>query len=76
MSLMNAEADTGAQDPQTLDRVSLQGTANEVLRIDVGYDAIRAAYLQCFPAATLTMSLGDFAETAAGALYRRFWTNL
>lgn len=61
VGLLIAEPDTGAQDPQTLARVSLQGTASEVLRTDADDEAIRALYLQRFPTATMTLSLGDFA---------------
>lgn len=61
IGLLIAEPDTGRQDPQTLARVSLQGTASEVLRTDADYDAIRAAYLQRFPNAAMTLSLSDFA---------------
>lgn len=60
VSLMLAEPDTGTQDPQTLARVSLQGTATELLRTDADYEAIRAAYLQRFPTAAVTVNLGDF----------------
>lgn len=61
VGLLIAEPDTGTQDPQTLARVSLQGTASEVLRTDADYEAIRALYLQRFPTAAMTLSLGDFA---------------
>lgn len=61
VGLLIAEPDTGSQDPQTLARVSLQGTATEVLRTDAEDEAIRALYLQRFPTATMTLSLGDFA---------------
>lgn len=61
VGLLIAEPDTGAQDPQTLARVSLQGPASEVLRTDADYEAIRALYLQRFPTAAMTLSLGDFA---------------
>lgn len=61
VGLLIAEPDTGTQDPQTLARVSLQGTASEVLRTDTDYEAIRALYLQRFPTAAMTLSLGDFA---------------
>lgn len=61
VGLLIAEPDTGAQDPQTLARVSLQGSTSEVLRSDPDYEAIRAFYLQRFPTATMTLSLGDFA---------------
>lgn len=61
VGLLIAEPDTGGQDPQTSARVSLQGTATEVLRPDADYEAIRTRYLQRFPTATMTLSLGDFA---------------
>ncbi|MCE7980755.1 MAG: pyridoxamine 5'-phosphate oxidase [Caldilinea sp. CFX5] len=61
VSLMIAEPDTGQQDPQTLARVSLQGVASIILPTDAEYEAVRAAYLQRFPTAAMTVSLGDFA---------------
>jgi putative heme iron utilization protein len=61
VSLMIAEADTGQQDPQTLARVSLQGVASPLPPTDAEYEAVRAAYMQRFPTAAMTVSLGDFA---------------
>lgn len=61
VSLMIAEPDTGQQDPQTLARVSLQGVASLLPPTDAAYEAVRAAYVQRFPTAAMTVSLGDFA---------------
>lgn len=61
VSLMIAEPDTGQQDPQTLARVSLQGVASILPPTAADYETVRAAYLQRFPTAAMTVSLGDFA---------------
>lgn len=61
VSLMIAEPDTGQQDPQTLARVSLQGVASILSPTDVEHEIVRAAYVQHFPTAAMTVSLGDFA---------------
>lgn len=61
VSLMIAEADTSQQDPQALARVSLQGVASPLPPTDAEYEAVRTAYVQRFPPAAMTVSLGDFA---------------
>ena len=61
VGLLIAEADAGAQDPQTLARLSLRGAAVEVGPAAGDYEAVRAAYLVKFPAAAFNFSLGDFA---------------
>lgn len=61
VSLMIAEPDTGHQDPQTLARVSLQGVASLLPPTDGEYEAVRATYVQRFPTAAMTVTLGDFA---------------
>ena len=59
-SLMSAETDRGAVDPQTLARVSIQGEAIEVSRTDAGYDQAKSVYLQKLPQAASNFGLGDF----------------
>lgn len=61
VSLMIAEPDIGQQDPQTLPRVSLQGVASILPPTEAEYEAVRTAYVQRFPTAAMTVSLGDFA---------------
>lgn len=60
VSLLFTEADDHRADPQTLARVSLQGTAEIVLRVDSQYAQIKHTYLQRFPEAEQFFSLGDF----------------
>jgi putative heme iron utilization protein len=59
-SLMIAEPDTGGGDPQTLMRVSLQGTAVLVRPDAPEHAAARAAYLDKFPGSAPIFDLGDF----------------
>jgi putative heme iron utilization protein len=60
VSLLLTEADDDRPDPQTLARVSLQGTAEVVTRNDPGYLHVRDLYLKHFPEAEKLFSLGDF----------------
>ena len=60
VSLLLTEADDHRPDPQTLARVSLQGTAEMVARNAPDYPHIRDLYLQRFPEAEKLFSLGDF----------------
>jgi len=60
MSLLLTEADDGRTDPQTLARVSIQGTAEILPRTDPRYAGIRHIYLERFPDAEQFFSLGDF----------------
>jgi hypothetical protein len=61
VSLMVAQTDLGTGDPQTLVRVSIQGTASALPADDPDYGAARARYLGRFPDAEFNFSLGDFA---------------
>jgi hypothetical protein len=62
VSLMIAEADTGAQDPQTLARVSIRGEAVEIPPTAPAYETASAIYRRKFPtAAEFNFQLGDFA---------------
>ena len=60
VSLLIAETDDRRADPQTLARVSLQGTAEILPRDGSDYIQIRARYLKRFPEAEPMFSLGDF----------------
>ena len=60
VSLLITEADDGRSDPQTLARVSINGTAEIILRTDPHYPEIKRTYLACFPEAEQLFSLGDF----------------
>jgi hypothetical protein len=60
VSLLITEADDHRADPQTLARVSVQGTAEMLPRTDPHYAQVRHAYLERFPEAEQFFSLGDF----------------
>jgi putative heme iron utilization protein len=60
VSLLLTEADDHRANPQTLVRVSFQGTAEIVSRTDSQYAQIKHAYLERFAEAEQFFSLGDF----------------
>jgi heme iron utilization protein len=60
VSLLIAETDDQRADPQTLARVSLQGTAEVLLRDALDHSLIKDMYLSRFPEAEPIFSLGDF----------------
>ncbi|HKJ38200.1 MAG TPA: pyridoxamine 5'-phosphate oxidase family protein [Anaerolineales bacterium] len=60
VSLLITEADDGRADPQTLARLSLNGTAELLPRADPGYERVKSLYLTRFPPAGQLFSLGDF----------------
>lgn len=60
VSLLITETDDRRADPQTLARVSLQGTAEVLLRDALDYALIKDLYLRRFPEAEQMFSLGDF----------------
>jgi hypothetical protein len=60
VSLLIAETDDQRADPQTLARVSLQGSAEMLSRDASDYMGIRNQYLKRFPEAEPMFSLGDF----------------
>lgn len=60
VSLLIAEIDDRRADPQTLARVSLQGTAELLPRDASDYTQIRNQYLKRFPESEPLFSLGDF----------------
>ncbi len=61
VSLMIAETDSGAQDPQTLARVSIRSEAAEVPPTADNYVEARSLYLQKFPQTAFNFELEDFA---------------
>lgn len=60
VSLLIAETDDQGADPQTLARVSLQGTAEMLPRDASEYVKIKNQYLKRFPEAEPMFNLGDF----------------
>jgi len=60
VSLLLTETDDRRTAPQTLARLSLNGTADPVPQTDPGYDLIKQIYLARFPEAEKLFSLGDF----------------
>jgi putative heme iron utilization protein len=60
VSLLITEADDQRADPQTLARLSIQGTASMVARNEPEYGQIKAVYLRRFPEAEQLFSFGDF----------------
>ena len=60
VSIMLAETDSGAGDPQQLARVSIQGTAVEIPVTDSDYMECKAIYLAKYLHAAFNFQLGDF----------------
>ena len=60
VSLLITETDDHRPDPQTLARLSLNGTAGMLPRTDPHYPQVKHAYLTRFPEAEQLFSLGDF----------------
>lgn len=60
VSLLLTETDDHRPDPQTLARLSLNGTAGMLPRTDPHYPQVKHAYLTRFPEAEQLFSLGDF----------------
>lgn len=59
-SLVISESDTGGDDPQTLARVSIQGTVVELTRGSSDYTDARERYLERLPEAEQLFGFGDF----------------
>lgn len=59
-SLAVGEPDSGAGDPQTLPRVSLQGVATVMARESAGFAPAWARYIDRFPDAAPRLALADF----------------
>jgi heme oxygenase (biliverdin-IX-beta and delta-forming) len=60
VSLMLAETDSGAGDPQQLARVSIQGTAVEIPVTDTDHAGCKSIYLTKYPHAAFNFQFGDF----------------
>lgn len=60
VSLLLTETDDNRPDPQTLARLSLNGTAEMLPRNNPHYPQVKHAYLTRFPEAEQLFSLGDF----------------
>src|SRR5262249_48406547 len=60
VSLLLTEADDHRPDPQTLARISIQGTATVLPRDGQDYARVKSIYLKRFPEAEQLFSLGDF----------------
>jgi hypothetical protein len=60
VSLLIAETDDGRPDPQTLARVSIQGTAETLPREAPDYSQVKTIYLNRFPESEQLFNLGDF----------------
>jgi putative heme iron utilization protein len=60
VGLMIAEPDRASRNPQTLARLSLQGTATPLEPGDQAYEIARDQYLRKFPSADFNSRLGDF----------------
>lgn len=60
VGLLISEADDGRPDPQTLARVSILGSAEQVGTGEPGYATIKTRYLARFPQSAPLFSFGDF----------------
>lgn len=60
VALLIAESDDSREDPQTLARVSIRGTAEIVQNGEPGYTPLRDQYLARFPQAEQLFQLADF----------------
>lgn len=60
VSLMISQPDTGAQDPQTLARISVQGRVTALAQGSPDWERARALYLNTHPTAAMNFQLGDF----------------
>ncbi|MBI5652625.1 MAG: pyridoxamine 5'-phosphate oxidase family protein [Chloroflexi bacterium] len=72
VSLMIAESDTRAINPQTLARVSIQGDAAIIPATDPQSEKIKTLYLEKFPQQAITFQLGDFATYRIAPRTARF----
>jgi putative heme iron utilization protein len=60
VALVISDADQGTEDPQTLARLSLKGTAEMVERTDPEFEGVWQTYVSRLPAAAPRIALGDF----------------
>lgn len=60
VSLMIAEPDENVDDPLTLARISIRGTAEAIAVSDQSYESAKTIHLQRFPFSAQNFLLGDF----------------
>jgi putative heme iron utilization protein len=60
VSLVISEPDQGSDDPQTLARLSVKGTARHIDRTDPGFEEAWRIYLDRLPSAAPRIMLADF----------------
>jgi putative heme iron utilization protein len=60
VGLLISEADDGRPDPQTLSRVSILGTAEQVAKENKDYPGIKSRYIVRFPQSEPLFGFGDF----------------
>jgi|HigsolmetaAR202D_1030399.scaffolds.fasta_scaffold00414_6 Putative heme iron utilization protein len=60
LALLICEPDTGARNPQTLQRLSIEGRALLLKRDSAEYEAAKTIYLQRLSQSKITFLLGDF----------------
>jgi len=60
ISLLICETDDGRDDPQTLARVSIRGTAEGIENGEPGYARLKEAYIARFPESEKLFGLADF----------------
>jgi hypothetical protein len=60
VSLLIAEADDGRDDPQTLARLSIRGTAEFMENGEPGYTPVKTMYIERYPASEPLFNIADF----------------
>lgn len=60
VGLLIAESDDGRADPQTLARISILGTVEQIPANDVAYSEIQSRYILHFPQSKPLFGFGDF----------------
>jgi len=76
VSLLIAEADDGRNDPQTLARLSIRGTATFMENGEPGYAPVKAMYIERYPASEPLFKLADFGLWRIKPKGARFVTGL
>jgi putative heme iron utilization protein len=60
VGLLIAQPDSPRRNPQTLDRIAIQGHAEPIADGDPAFDIARESYIRRFPQSALNFELGDF----------------
>lgn len=60
VGLLISEADDGRTDPQTLARISISGTAEQIGTEAASYPSIQSRFISCFPGSAPLFGFGDF----------------